>query len=199
MSAEYRLGSHTEELLAERDVQAIVVGTINGLMELYGEKIVTFQTLDNTASVDTLALVGPPKRNFAGNNRGNARLGYHYAYTATSDSGVRAGIVVANAVAFNPLLSKMNRDDTMRHYATNLMLSPQASVHRTDWTHVTLGMPEKSVETELTMESILKTPLGMGDPTTDFVTEAFRAEVLELGISTPVRPLTNLFPTFIDY
>ena len=207
---EVDFGEKTGELLAERDVQKILIGAVHGLFDLYEDSAVHSNLPGSDVAIDSLALIGPNKPNHASSEGEDTRLGYHYAYTALTLNGLRAGIIVANAKMLNPLFLSKNRNQTLRHYETkdpselyeeddtSEIIIPRATVHRYDWEHAIGMSARKSDGPEINMEATLATPLGIGDPTADFVTDQFRKEIIELGISTPVRPLTDLFPAFLD-
>jgi hypothetical protein len=194
--SELHLGLKTQQLLAEREVHTIVTGAVSGLMALYQDNVAVYQAPGNKDDIKALALMGRPIKQTHQPNMGGVKQAYHYAYTVGSNENILAGIVIANAIILGSNgLGTLDRHETMRQYTTRL--TPQKSkVLRQDWLNPGKYNSRKLIG--LTMEDVLRAPLGIELPEDDFVTAMFKRDILSIVESTPVAPMTNLLHTVIE-
>lgn len=198
--SERHLGPKTQHLLEERDVHKIVTGTVLGLMALYGDKVAVYPSPRYKNEIRALALMGRAIKQTRRPQTGGIKQDYHYAYTVGSDEYASAGIVIANARILDSESGGaiLDRQHTMRQYTTRLT-QERADVFRQDWQYSGKAILQKLIGLiGLTMEDTLRAPLGVELPEDDFVAQAFKEDMLSLGESTPVLPMTNLLHTVID-
>jgi hypothetical protein len=172
---------HDRNVLDETDISTFFMHVVQGLLQDNLEAATSYEA--DGKSIQALALIDR-------HPSPGSHFGYHYAYeyVDTVAKTVRSGIVVANPHIAAPFGGIYPRGTTSRHYRQE----PGGVVTRQD------SSGRRRIY-KVTLSDKLDHPLKLRDPNEDFVTRDFKKDMLDVCVSSPIRPISNILHELVTF
>jgi hypothetical protein len=166
-------------ILEEQDITAYFTHVVQGLLQEHLETTAIY-AIDGK-NMEALALTDSYNKEFP--------IGYNYVYSLvdTVNKVRQSGIVIANPRIYAPFRGRYSRESTNRHYyeqETGVIMRKDLVHHRRVF--------------QVPLSGQFTNPLSLKDSADDSVTREFKADMVDIMCSGPLRPLSNLLRSVVE-